>query len=108
MKAVNVARGDLGAMYASLDTLTFDASYPTGGYAVVGEVGLQTILAMTQIGGNAASVGLTFEYIPNATAATGNLLVSVPGGSGLAGVQIAANSSLLSTSVTATFLSLGY
>jgi hypothetical protein len=71
--AVNVVRGDMGAFYVSIDDVTFDSSYPSGGYSMAGIIPLQTILGMDEVGGNAGAIG----YYPFWNTATNKLLFAV-------------------------------
>jgi len=72
--AKNIVRGDVGgAGYLSIDDVTFDNSYATGGYSVSGIIPINNIQAMTQVGGTTGSGG--YEAIYNTT--TGKLQIFV-------------------------------
>lgn len=78
-------------------TVTGDASYPTGGYALTGQqMGFRNIAGMTCMGGNTASVGiipywntttqkLQFLY-PTETATSPNVGGDAPSGTNMSGV----------------------
>lgn len=55
--ATNVVRGDAGAFYVSIDKVTFDSSYATGGYSMGSIIPINTILGMQQVGNNTAALG---------------------------------------------------
>jgi hypothetical protein len=75
LTSVNAIRGDLGAAgYISIDDITFDASYPAGGYAVPASIPIYTILAMTEVGGATASG--PYEFFWNRTTSKLQVFVS--------------------------------
>ena len=55
--AKNIVRGDMGAFYVTVDDVTFDTSYPLGGYSLAGIIPLQTILGCDPMGGTTAGSG---------------------------------------------------
>jgi hypothetical protein len=102
----NVGRFDIGAAYASIDTIGFDASYATGGYAVPTSVGIGAnfgkLLGMAPLGMNTAGQGYVFTYNQQ----TSKMQLYWGGGSAAVLAEVTAGTSL--ATVTATVLSVGY
>jgi hypothetical protein len=85
ISAVNVVRGDSGAFIVSIDDITLDTSYSSGGYSVAGVVPLNSVLGMVCVGGNTASLG----YVPVYSTTTGKLLIYVASSSATPLVEFA-------------------
>ena len=71
--AKNILRGDMGAFYVSIDDVTFDTSYPTGGYSLASIIPLQTIFGSYPLGGVTAAMGYSFYW----NTATSKLQITV-------------------------------
>ena len=101
--STNVFRGDVGAAYVSIDKLSFDASYTTGGYTVPGTIGMTSIFGLHQKATNTAGIGYLIVY----NSQTSKIQVLWTGGATAAALaEITAGTNL--STVTATVLSIGY
>lgn len=101
--SVNKGRFDWGAAYASIDAVTFDASYATGGYAVPSSIGITAgTLGMFSMGGNTAMNGYMTKY----NVQTNKIQVFWSGGSAAVLAEVAAGTSL--AGATETMATIGY